>query len=174
VRRGPGLDEAQVRAALSKLEIDLHRTRHHPRHMLTKDEIGNLVIEGLSIGAHGKTHTALPHSSNVAAELRWPRAVLTEIVAAHSQDRVDAMSFPHGAYTPEIVNEALTAGYKLLFTSQAELCVLKDGFLVSPLVGRIDVGGRRIASNGRLRPEVLATCLFGAARQPLDSHRARS
>jgi peptidoglycan/xylan/chitin deacetylase (PgdA/CDA1 family) len=165
VRRGPGLDKAQVQAALSTLRIDLRRIKH-PRQMLTRDEIGNLVIEGLSIGAHGKTHTALPLSSDVAAELRLPRAVLTEIVAAHSQCPVDALSFPHGAYTADIVNQALAAGYKLLFASEAELCVLRNGFLVSPLLGRIDVDGRRIASNGRLRPEVLATSLFGAARRP--------
>jgi peptidoglycan/xylan/chitin deacetylase (PgdA/CDA1 family) len=166
VRRGPDLGEAHVQAALSKLKIDLHRIKHHPRQMLTRDEIGRLVIEGLSIGAHGKTHAALPFSSDVVAELRWPRAVLTEIVAPHSHDCVDALSFPHGAYTPEIVNQALAAGYKLLFTSEAELCVLKDGFLMSPLLSRIDIDGRRVVSNGRFRPEVLATSLFGAARRP--------
>jgi peptidoglycan/xylan/chitin deacetylase (PgdA/CDA1 family) len=172
VRRGPDLEEAQVQAALSELKIDLRRIKH-PRQMLTTGEIGNLVFEGLSIGAHGKTHTALPFASDVAAELRRPRAVLTEIVTAHGQDSVDALSFPHGAYTPEIVNQAMAAGYKLAFTSEAALCVLKNGFLVSPLVGRIDVDGRRLASNGRLRPDVLAISLFGA-RRAQDWHRAGS
>jgi peptidoglycan/xylan/chitin deacetylase (PgdA/CDA1 family) len=167
VRRGPELDEAQVQAALSKLRIDLRRIKH-PRQMLTRNEIGKLVIEGLSIGAHGKTHTALPLSSNVAAELHRPRAVLTEVAAA----RVDALSFPHGAYTVDIINQALAAGYKLLFTSEPELCVLRNGFLASPLLGRIDLDGRRITSKGRFRPEVCATALFAAARRPQDRHRA--
>lgn len=168
VQRGPELDEAQVQAALSELRIDLRRIKH-PRQMLTRDEIGKLVIEGLSIGAHGKTHAALPLSSNVAAELHRPRAVLTEVAAA----RVDALSFPHGAYTADIINQALAAGYKLLFTSEPELCVLRNGLLASPLLGRIDLDGRRITSNGRFRPEVCATALFAAARRPQDRHRAR-
>jgi peptidoglycan/xylan/chitin deacetylase (PgdA/CDA1 family) len=171
VRRGPELDEVRAQATLYKLKIGLRRVKH-PRQMLTREEIGKLVIEGLSIGAHGKTHTSLPLSSNVAAELHRPRVILTEVTAARSQDPIDALSFPHGSYTADIANQALAAGYKLLFTSEAELCVLRDGFLVSPLVGRIDVGGRRITSNGKFRPEVLATSLFRAGRRPQGRRRA--
>jgi peptidoglycan/xylan/chitin deacetylase (PgdA/CDA1 family) len=164
VRRGPGLAEQWVHAALSGLNIDLRRIKH-PRQMLTRDQIGNLAVSGLSVGAHGKTHTALPFSSDIATELRWPRAVLSDILAAYGHGSVDALSFPHGAYTPEIVDEALAAGYTLLFTGDAELCVLRNGFLVSPLLGRIDVDERRIAPRGRFRPEVLATSLFTAPRR---------
>jgi peptidoglycan/xylan/chitin deacetylase (PgdA/CDA1 family) len=163
VRRGPELEEAQVEAALSELKIDLHRIKH-PRQMLTRNEIANLAVNGISIGAHGKTHTALPFSSDIATELYWPRVVLNEIVPAHHQRSVDAISFPHGAYTPEIVDRALAAGYTLAFSGDAELCVLRKGFLAKPLVGRIDVDGRRIAPTGRFRPEMLATTFFTAAR----------
>src|SRR5262249_23168011 len=171
VRRGPELDRELVEAALSRLKIDLRRIRH-PRQMLTRDEIGRLLIEGLSIGAHGKTHTSLPLSSNLAAELHRPRAALTEIMMEHGEGPVDALSFPHGAYTADIINQALAAGYRLLFTSETELCALRNGFLASPLVGRLDVGGQRITSNGRFRPEILATSLFRAARRAQGRHQA--
>jgi peptidoglycan/xylan/chitin deacetylase (PgdA/CDA1 family) len=77
VRRGPKLEEGKVQAALSSLEIDLPRT-NHPHQMLTRDEIASLVTSGNSLGAHGKTHTALPLSSDIAAKLRCPRAVLSD------------------------------------------------------------------------------------------------
>jgi peptidoglycan/xylan/chitin deacetylase (PgdA/CDA1 family) len=162
VRRGPELETAKVEAALSALNIDLNRIRH-PRQMLSRSEIATLAINGIAIGAHGKTHTALPLSSDITRELYSPRAVLDEILAAHPQRSVDALSFPHGAYTSEVVDRALAAGYALAFTSDAELCVLRKGFLASPLVGRIDVDGRRIAPMGMLRPELLAIALFTAA-----------
>jgi peptidoglycan/xylan/chitin deacetylase (PgdA/CDA1 family) len=163
VRRGPELGKAQVEAALSALKLDLHRVEH-PRQMLTRSEIANLARNGISIGAHGKTHTALPLCSDITAELCSPRVVLDDILALHHQRSVGALSFPHGAYTSEIVDRALAAGYAFAFTSDAELCVLKNGCLTSPLVGRIDVDGRRIAPTGRLRPEMLAIAFFTATR----------
>jgi peptidoglycan/xylan/chitin deacetylase (PgdA/CDA1 family) len=163
VRRGPLFEKAQAEAALSALKIDLHRIAR-PRQMLTRSEIANLARNGLSIGAHGKTHTALTLSSDITAELCSPRVVLDDILASHHQHSIDALSFPHGAYTSEIVDRALAVGYALAFASDAELCVLKDGFLTSPLIGRIDVDGPRIAPTGRLRPEMLAITFFTATR----------
>lgn len=173
VRRGPQLKEAQVHAALSMLGIELCRIKQ-PRQMLTRDEIAKLAISELSIGAHGKSHTALPFSSDIATELCRPRAILTDIltdiVACHGQgsvqDSVDAMSFPHGAYTSELIDQALDAGYKLVFTGDAELCGLERGLLKSPKVGRVDIDGRRLAPNGKFRPDVLAATLFTARLRP--------
>jgi peptidoglycan/xylan/chitin deacetylase (PgdA/CDA1 family) len=162
VRRGPDLEQAEVESALATLKIDLHRIRH-PRQMLTKSEVANLAFNGISIGAHGKSHTALPFASNIAIELCWPRVVLNDLVAPHHHGSIDALSFPHGAYTSEIVDHALASGYRLAFTSDAELCVLSTGFLMSPLLGRIDVDARRIAPTGTFRPEMLATTFFTAA-----------
>jgi peptidoglycan/xylan/chitin deacetylase (PgdA/CDA1 family) len=163
VRRGPELGKTQVEAALSALKIDLHRVKH-PRQMLTRSEIATLAINGISIGAHGKTHTALTLSSDITSELCSPRVVLDDVLALRHQRSVDALSFPHGAYTPEIVDRALAAGYALAFTSDAELCILRNGFLASPLIGRIEVDQRRIAPMGRLRPEMLAIAFFTATR----------
>jgi peptidoglycan/xylan/chitin deacetylase (PgdA/CDA1 family) len=163
VRRGPELGKAQVEAALSALNIELHRV-DHPRQMLTRSEIRNLAANGISIGAHGKTHTALTFSSDITSELCSPRVVLEDVLASHHQRSVDALSFPHGAYTSEIVDRSLAAGYALAFTTDAELCDVRNGFLASPLVGRIGVNGQRIAPTGRLRPEMLAIALFTATR----------
>lgn len=165
VRRGPQLKEEQVHAALSMLGIELYRLKR-PRQMLTKAEIAELVTSGVSIGAHGKSHTALPLCSDTEAELRSPRAVLSDIVAGHGQGSVETLSFPHGAYTSDIVDQALDSGYTLVFTGDAELCSLESGLLNSPKVGRLDVDGRRIAPNGRFRPGALATSLFTARHQP--------
>jgi peptidoglycan/xylan/chitin deacetylase (PgdA/CDA1 family) len=163
VWRGPQLEKAKVEAAFSALKIDLRRVAH-PRQMLTRSEIANLAGNGISIGAHGKTHTALPLSSDITTELCSPRMVLEDILALHHQRPVDALSFPHGAYTSEVVDRALAAGYAFAFTGEAELCVLKNGFLTSPLIGRIDVDGHRIAPTGRLRPDRLAIDFFTATR----------
>ncbi|WP_456797756.1 polysaccharide deacetylase family protein [Bradyrhizobium sp. USDA 4473] len=164
VRRGPELEVAMVETALSAAGVDLRSIRC-PRQMLTSEEIVTLVLNGISIGAHGQTHTAFPLSSNPSAELHQPLAVLNEIVTPCGGSPVDAVSFPHGAYTSEIADQALTSGYKLLFTGDPELHVLDHGFLPSPYIGRLDVEGERIAPNGRFRPEVLATSLFAARRQ---------
>jgi peptidoglycan/xylan/chitin deacetylase (PgdA/CDA1 family) len=165
VLRGPELGNAQVEAALSALKIDLHRVEH-PRQMLTRSEIRTLAANGISIGAHGKTHTALTFSSDITTELCSPRMVLEDVLASDHQRSVDALSFPHGVYTSEIIDRSLAAGYALAFTGDAELCVLRNGFLASPLVGRIGVDGQRIAPTGRLRPEMLAIALFTATRGP--------
>jgi hypothetical protein len=75
------------------------------------------------------------------------------------------VSFPHGAYTYEIVDQTLGAGYMLMFTDRAEVSVLKGGLLVSPLVERINIDGRRVSPTGRFRPDLLAISLFTATRQ---------
>lgn len=164
VRRGPELEGACVASALATVNVDMQRIKR-PRQMLTKEEIAELVRVGGAIGAHGKTHTALCFCSNLAAELSSPRETIKNVVASHGQSSVEALSFPHGAYSAEIVDRALASGYSLLFTSDAELCELQDGFLDTPLVGRIDVDGRRIAPLGTFRPEVLATSLFTVAHR---------
>src|SRR5258708_13976762 len=82
VRRGPELGKAQVDAALSALQIDLHRVEH-PRQMLTRGEIATLAMNGISIGPHGKTQTSLPFSSDIPISLCSPRVVLVDIIALH-------------------------------------------------------------------------------------------
>jgi peptidoglycan/xylan/chitin deacetylase (PgdA/CDA1 family) len=172
VRRGPAIEEARVEAALSSLQIELHRIRQ-PRQMLNAEEIVTLLAAGISIGAHGKSHVALPFSANILTELYWPRIVLNDVAAGHTREPVDTLSCPHGAYTPEIVERALAGGYTIVFTSDASLCVLDNGFLPSPVVGRIDVDTRRVAPGGSFRAEMLATTCFGATRRREKGPRKR-
>src|SRR5258708_33403993 len=82
VRRGPELGKAQVDAALSALQIDLHRVEHPPQ-MLTRVEITTLAINGIPIRPPPKTHTALTFSSDITSELCSPRVVLVDIIALH-------------------------------------------------------------------------------------------
>jgi peptidoglycan/xylan/chitin deacetylase (PgdA/CDA1 family) len=170
VRRGPALDEALVEAALLALQIKLPRVKSPPQ-MLNRAEIVELVRCGVSIGAHGKTHAALPFCRDAASELSQPREILGDIVTPHGQCAVDAMSFPHGAYTPELVDRALGTGYSLLFTCDAELAAVSNGWLANPVLGRIDVDERRIAPSGRFRPDVLAASLFTAPHHRKHSPR---
>src|SRR5690606_11707797 len=82
------------------------------------------------------------------------------ILAADSQDAIYAVSFPHGAYTPEIVTRATTEGYRLMFTTREELSPLARGRLTTPLVGRVNVSGPAFTRQGRLQPELLACHFF--------------
>jgi hypothetical protein len=159
VRRGPQLSEPDIQVALSRLRKPLTRLSD-PVQMLNVEQIQLLVRDGVAIAAHGKTHSAFPVAKDVTAELREPRRVLQQAIAADSQDAVFALSFPHGAHTPEIVNQAIQEGYRLMFTSREELTPLLRGRLMTPLVGRINVSGTACAPHGRLRPELLAFHFF--------------
>jgi hypothetical protein len=97
-------------------------------------------------------------------ELCSPRVVLDDVLALRHQRSVDAVSFPHGTYTSEMVDRALAAGHALAFTGDAELCTLRKGFLASPLIGRIEVDRLRFAPTGRLRSEMLAIAFYTATR----------
>lgn len=159
VRRGPQLRGSEVRVALSKLSKPLVRSSA-PAQMLQVAQIRNLIRNGVAVGAHGKTHSAFPTATDVAAELRVPRCALQELLADESQDAIDALSFPHGAHTREIVDQAFQDGYRLLFTVREELTPVVRGQLTSAVVGRINVSGPSFAPHGRLRPELLAFHFF--------------
>jgi peptidoglycan/xylan/chitin deacetylase (PgdA/CDA1 family) len=159
VRRGPQLSEADLKVVLSKLHKPLACVGD-PAQMLAAEQIRRLFRDGVAIAAHGKTHTAFPLARDVTAELREPRRVLAEILAADSQDAIYAVSFPHGAYTPEIAMRAMTEGYRLMFTTREELSPLARGRLTTPLVGRVNVSGPAFARRGRLQPELLAYHFF--------------
>jgi peptidoglycan/xylan/chitin deacetylase (PgdA/CDA1 family) len=159
VRYGPQLSEEDVKVVFSKLRRPLTRVGD-PAQMLSVEQIRRLVRDGVAIAAHGKTHVSFPLARDVTAELREPRRVLTEILAADSGDAICAMSFPHGAYTPQIVRQAMAEGYRLMFTTGEGLSPLMRGRLTMPLVGRVNVSGPAFARHGRLQPELLAYHFF--------------
>jgi peptidoglycan/xylan/chitin deacetylase (PgdA/CDA1 family) len=159
VRRGPQLSEPEVQVALSKLRKPLTRV-NDPAQMLSIEQMHTLVRHGVAIGAHGKTHTAFPVATDLTAELREPRRVLENVLATEPHDPVNALSFPHGAHTSDIVDRAFQEGYRLIFTSCEELSPVTRGRLRTPVIGRINVTGPAFAPQGRLRPDLLAFHFF--------------
>lgn len=159
VRRGPQLSEPKVQACLSKLRKPLTRASE-PAQMLSVEQVRALVRHGVAIGAHGKTHTVFPAATDLVAELREPRRVLERVLAGESQSEVNALSFPHGAHTSDIVDQASQEGYRLIFTIREELTPLTRGRLGTPVIGRINVSGPALSPGGRLRRDFLAFHFF--------------
>jgi peptidoglycan/xylan/chitin deacetylase (PgdA/CDA1 family) len=80
-----------------------------------------------------------------------------------------ALSFPHGRYSSSVIDAARSAGFQLLFTSDAILNGLADG-RPTRLLGRIEIPGHRIADrHGRLQSHRLATWLFLRPRRRLGA-----
>jgi hypothetical protein len=159
VQYGSQLSEADTHAALTKLRTPLPRVSN-PAQMLTVEQIRLLTRERVAIAAHGKTHCALPVAKNLEAELREPRRVLAQVLAADSPEAIFAVSFPYGAHSPKVVDCALQEGYRLMFTVREELSPLERGRLTTPLIGRLNVSGPQFAPRGRLQPALLAFHFF--------------
>jgi len=159
VRAGPSYALSAVEAALG-VRFDLNRVTEPPQ-MLNHEDIIELARDGVAIGAHGKTHTALNYVRDLAEELETPRATIRALLGSRARPGVNALAFPHGVYTPEMIHHALASGYQLVFTMDGGLATLVGGQLRgASVLGRINVDGQHIAENGRLRPERLAVTLF--------------
>lgn len=142
--------------------------------MLNASQLASLVDEAkMTIGAHGKTHTALTGAANVAAELDEPRSGLQRLLAGTGQKEVRALAFPFGAYDQAIAERALASGYDLLFTVEEVLTDLKDGRLADPILGRLNISAAALAPQGAFLPELAAHRLF-LARSGVPSIRAAS
>lgn len=159
VHRGPQLNAPEVQTALSQLRKPVACVSE-PAQMLGAEQVRTLARHGVAIGAHGKTHTALPFATDLAAELREPRRVLEDVLASEAQCSVKALALPHGAHTSDIIDHSLQEGYQLIFTSLEELSRITCGRLSTPVIGRINVSGPALAPYGRLRPEFLAFHFF--------------
>jgi peptidoglycan/xylan/chitin deacetylase (PgdA/CDA1 family) len=173
VQRGPQCSTREIEPALASLGMNLMRDAH-PRQMLAPVEVLELARSGIAIGAHGKTHTALTFASDLASELEAPRTVLNEILAREPGMMVNALSFPHGAFTPDIAARAFASGYELAFATGEALNPLSCGFLQSAVVARVNVDGTHIAAGGRLRPERLAAAFFTRRHAEADWRRLRT
>jgi peptidoglycan/xylan/chitin deacetylase (PgdA/CDA1 family) len=158
-RRGPQLSEPEVLAALAQLHKP-HMCPGTPAQMLNAGQVRTLAHHGVAIGAHGKTHVALPFATDLTAELRQPRRVIEDLLASEPQRIFNALALPYGDGTPDIIDRAIEEGYQLVFTTQAELLPLPCGYLPTPVIGRINVSGPALAPHGRLRPELLALEFF--------------
>jgi peptidoglycan/xylan/chitin deacetylase (PgdA/CDA1 family) len=128
------------------------------RHMVSANELRQLPEGAVAIGLHGKTHTPLTRADDLDAEIRGAR----QAVARHLgrvETALVALSFPHGRWTPGLVERARAHGYELLFTSDPVLNGL--GLGCPDVLGRVEIATEgTLDSRGRFRPDWLALQLF--------------
>lgn len=118
------------------------------RHMATWDTLRALQKSGVSIGGHGASHLPLTMLADPADDLRQARSVMGQQLG---QSACTTLSFPHGRYTPAIVDMARGLGTQLLFTSDPVLNDCPGGWLGSDIVGRISISTASVADErGRL------------------------
>ena len=101
--------------------------------LLRPDEMGELARRGIAVGAHGLSHVALTDLDDaaLARELGGAR----ERLGAWTGARVEALSYPFGAFDARVREAAATAGFRLACTTQ--LAVVPESF--DPLaVPRLD------------------------------------
>lgn len=159
VRAAAALAPGRGERALAAAGID--RVAVDRRQMADWQELRRLWHANVRIGAHGATHAALPLAPAPLFELAEPRERLREGIGGGP---IEALSFPHGLYTPELVRQAYDIGYKLVFSTQERLNRLSGGYLpkgaLGGALGRIDIDASRIAEQDALRPDRLAALLF--------------
>lgn len=92
-------------------------------------------IPGVQLGSHTVSHPDLTRVPRAAAEreLRDSKERLEDLVGK----AVDLLSFPHGKWTPELVELSLTIGYRRLFGIQPT-CL--HGHRLPRVIGRVSVG----------------------------------
>lgn len=136
---------------------------HHfapPRQMLDRSTFERLACHPLiEIGAHGHSHLPMTYLEDATPELTIPRERLKRRTETSSDGDIFSMSFPHGRYNQRLVDQALTAGYELIFTSDAVLNPGKGSAGAS--LGRIGIPSSQIVhGKGAFAPDRLATWLF--------------
>jgi len=102
---------------------------------MTWSQIENLSRNGMSIQSHTVSHRPLETLSGpeIRNELQGSRDAIEKRLGT----RVSAISFPHGSYTPEIVQMAQQVGYRYVCTSDVERTSVRS-FLQEPaLLGRL-------------------------------------
>jgi len=122
-----------------------------PRHMASWDTLRALQRSGVSIGGHGASHLPLTMLADPVGDLREARSALGRELGNRA---CTTMSFPHGRYSPAIVEAARTLGMELLFTSDPVLNACPGGWLASDVIGRIPISTGSVADGrGHLDPE---------------------
>jgi peptidoglycan/xylan/chitin deacetylase (PgdA/CDA1 family) len=108
--------------------------QHYPEFVVDSDQLQALNDELITIGSHGVNHTRLSDISEDDAkkELSESKHSLESII----NKPIELFAFPHGAYTPTLVNTALQIGYKRVFTVLPKLAFSDPNEVVT---GRIDV-----------------------------------
>ncbi|MEM8687022.1 MAG: polysaccharide deacetylase family protein [Pseudomonadota bacterium] len=105
----PLLNRASLRAAFFMPTDWIGREGH-----LGKDQIKDLVQEGMTIGSHGTDHRAWTELSDdeLSRQLRHSKRVLEQITGT----RVKIASAPYGFWSQRVVSAAIDAGFERLQT----------------------------------------------------------
>jgi peptidoglycan/xylan/chitin deacetylase (PgdA/CDA1 family) len=158
VTRWAGLEEGEADSLLALLREPIVRL-DEPHQMVTAEQLHHLHANGVAIGAHGRSHVALTATPDLESELREPRRTLAKALGLPSENEVDALAFPFGEHSPELVDRALDAGYRLTFTMGQALQPAPGGRLSSRLVRRVNLDAATFAPGGHFRPELAALIL---------------
>ncbi len=98
-----------------------------------------LVERGHRVGSHGDTHVLLTHCTAVALarELAGSRQRLED----HLGEAVDSISMPGGRWNAAVAAACLSAGYRVLYTSEPgfQPQTIADGQRTLTIVGRLIV-----------------------------------
>lgn len=145
------------------LDIYANRLNDGLRHMVSAQELRQLREGAVAIGLHGKTHTPMTRADNIDVELDGAR----QIVARHmgvQPTQLTTMSFPHGRWTPEVLQRVRSHGYELMFTSVPTLNMLDPW--CTDVLGRVGIEADAVQDQrGDFRPDWLALRLF---RRPAE------
>jgi peptidoglycan/xylan/chitin deacetylase (PgdA/CDA1 family) len=154
IRQLEEIDHAALDAVTKSLEC---KGNIEQPAMLSAEQVAQLAASRHVIGGHGMTHRPLTKVHDLAQELSSARAAMTDYV---NPKQVDAMSFPHGAYSSAVIEKCRAAGYHYLFSSDANLNALGKKPNVRP-VGRIHLSERALTNSaGRFQAHLLALSLF--------------
>jgi len=123
--------------------------------MLTEVELNAADRSCLEFGGHGHTHAPLTTVSEPLLELRKSHDFVSTL-----KPSVATMSFPHGAYTQQLLDLTETAGFELSFTSDPTLLDLRAPGK-GRRIGRIHVPENEWTTHeGNISFPKLATFLF--------------
>lgn len=126
------------------------------RQMTSIDDLRAANERVLAIGGHGHTHSPLTLVPDPKAELQASKELLSQL-----GQKVYSMSFPHGAWSAPLVEEAKAVGFEWIFTSQSTLTDVARGPQQPGPLGRIHVPeGTWTCTGGHIDPARLATFLF--------------
>lgn len=112
--------------------------------------------EVIRVGGHGHTHAPLTAAAEPWAELRKSQ----RFVQANEAGPL-SMSFPHGCFSADLVQQAHAVGFQWVFTSEPVLEKCAEDGQTSGRLGRIHLPENEwTCSHGKIDPAKLATYLF--------------
>jgi peptidoglycan/xylan/chitin deacetylase (PgdA/CDA1 family) len=130
--------------------------------MLTAKELLAMQRAGFSIGSHGKTHEPLTSAVDLYSELDGARRTIAAVTGVEGGPLT--LSFPHGRFSPAVIDAARLAGHQLLFTTRPVLNRTRPG--LDTLLARVGFEAEHVTDTaGRLCPERLAMYLFRRPRE---------